>query len=416
MKKLLTKVSVLLLSSLLIVGCGESATENPDTKKIVYAPMWAQEEAQGQVIAEAAEAFTAETGIEVEILWTTARDNKNTVGPSIDAGETIDLFDGDMRYVATDGDWNQYALDLTTLYENSDVYGNLNEALINIAKNQDGGKLTTIPYQPAMFTVMVNKTAWEAAGLTSYPETWEDFIIACQALVDAGYIPLTTDDAYMPATFGVLMTRVAGVETAYEVAGGDVTNPAVFQTAQVIEDLAKLGYIDPAAEGNAYPAGQQDLASGKVAMYINGTWLPNEVRNQVHDGYTWGAFSLPAITENGASTESNVITAQGFVINKDTAYPEETFQFIQYLTSGEWDQKLADNTFGVPASNDATWPVELTDAKAVLDNSTVTFEWGARMENNADLAAAIKTLMPQLIAQKIDAQTFADELAKVTVN
>ena len=47
-------------------------------------------------------------------------------------------------------------------------------------------------------------------------------------------------------------------------------------------------------------------------MYLNGTWLPNEIRNQTKEGFRWGSFALPNIAEGGDGAESNNYGAQCF--------------------------------------------------------------------------------------------------------
>ena len=148
-------------------------------------------------------------------------------------------------------------------------------------------------------------------------------------------------------------------------------------------------------------------------MYLNGSWLPNEVKNQTPEDFKWGAFSLPQIAEGGDGAESNQYGAQCFAINKDTKYPNAAFALIQWLTSGEWDQKLADASMGVPMDNNATWPAALADAKAVLDSTTHRLNWAVGMENDTNVNAAIKTNMAMMISGSVNAQQFADAFAKI---
>ncbi len=147
-------------------------------------------------------------------------------------------------------------------------------------------------------------------------------------------------------------------------------------------------------------------------MYLNGTWLPNEIRNQTKEGFRWDSFALPNIAEGGDGAESNNYGAQCFAINKDTKYPNAAFALVQWLTSGEWDQKPADETMGVPMANDAAWPEALTDAKAVIDTTTQRLSWAVDMENDANVNAAIKTNLALMISGQLDAQGFADAFGK----
>ena len=429
MKKLLS-IMLVLAMALSLVACGGAPASTPASEpaasgeaaapvvgeieegaKLVYWPMWAETEPQGALIAEAVEAFTDETGVEVEINFAGGRDTRKTLQPALDAGETIDVFDEDVERVNVT--WKDYLLDIQAMYDASALNGNQNATLINLAKELGGGSLHSVPYQPSTFVVMYNKGAFEKAGIEAVPTTKDELFAACDALVANGYIPFTVDDAYMAAFFGYIVDRVAGAEAATAVADGDFANEAVLKAAQVIEEMVKAGYIDPRAAGNTWPNGQNNIADESVAMYLNGTWLPNEIRNQTAEGFQWGSFALPNLAEGGDGAEANNFGAQCFGINKDTQYPNAAFALVQWLTSGEWDQKLADATLGVPMANDATWPAATAEAKTIIDNTTSRLAWAVGMENDANVNAAIKTNLALMISGQLDAQGFADAFAKV---
>lgn len=419
MKKICSIALAVLMALTLLVGCGKGGGNAAPAAvdggldanaKLVYWPMWAETEPQGQVISRAIEAFTAQTGVEVEINWSGGRDTRKTLTPALDAGQTIDVFDEDVERVNIT--WGSYTMDIEAMYDASPLKGAQNATLINLAKELGGGTLHSIPYQPSTFVMLYNKDAFEAAGINAAPTTWDEFLAACEALKSKEYIPLTVDDAYMAAFFGYIMDRVAGFETTQAVAAGDFSNAAVLETTKVIEDLVSKGYIDPRAAGNVWPAGQSNIADGSVAMYLNGTWLPNEIRNQTPEDFRWGAFALPNCKPGGDGNEANQFGAQCFAINKDTAYPNEAFALIQWLTSGEWDQTLATETIGVPMSNDAQWPDALAEAKACLDNTTTRLTWAVGMEDDANVNASIKENLQKMIAGTVDAKAFADAFAK----
>lgn len=417
MKKLLA-IALAMIMVLSLAACGGETADAPavsgdyeEGAHLVYWPMWAETEPQGALIAEAIEAFTDATGVPVEVNWAGGRDTRKTLQPALDAGEVIDVFDEDIERVNVT--WADYLLDIQDLYDASALNGNLNPTLMKVVQDLGGGTLKTIPYQPSTFVVMYNKGAFEAAGIAAAPTNKDEFFAACEALKDAGYIPLTVDDAYMAAFFGYVVDRVAGAEAAAAIAGGEFDHPAVLQAAQVIEEMVTNEYIDPRAAANLWPAGQNNIADESVAMYLNGTWLPNEIRNQTPEGFKWGAFALPNLGEDGDGVESNNFGAQCFGISKDTQYPKAAFALVEWLTSGEYDQKLADATLGVPMANNATWPEAIADAKGIIDNTTVRLPWAVGMENDANVNTAIKTNLALMISGKLDAQGFADAFAQI---
>lgn len=79
---------------------------------VTYYSMWNETEAQAVTIAEAAKAFTAETGINVNIVWN-GRDNITIAEAAIQAGTAVDIMDFDLDQ--GNNVWAEYALNLETL-------------------------------------------------------------------------------------------------------------------------------------------------------------------------------------------------------------------------------------------------------------------------------------------------------------
>lgn len=441
MKKKIMSLALALVLALSLAACGGAASSTAassaasgsaaatglgtpeDGAELVYWTMWNETEPQGQVIAEAIEAFQDETGVKVDVQFN-GRDIRKTLEPALAAGETIDLFDEDIERVLNV--WGNYLLPLDNYVD--ETYSNTNGAsyrstinatLINLAEElgaaknfADGGKIHNIPYQPSTFVVMYNKDLFDAAGVTTSPKTWEEFLDVCAKLKASGVTPITVDDAYMAALFGYTLDRLVGKDkTNAMVADLDFTDPAVLRAAELWEEMVKEGYISSKAATNIYPAGQVDeIAKGTVAMYLNGTWLPNEIKGNAPD-LSWGSFAWPAIDAAGDGTEANNFGAQSFGINKDTKYPNAAFALVRWLTVGEWDQKLADESMGVPMANDAVWPEQLAEAKEVIDTTTTRLNWAVGMEDVPEVNAMIKEGFAKLVSGDYTAQQFADALA-----
>jgi raffinose/stachyose/melibiose transport system substrate-binding protein len=395
-------------------GC---AKKDDGAVKLVYWTMWNESEPQGQVIARAAEAFTKETGIAVDINFN-GRDIRKTLQPALDAGETIDLFDEDIERVTNT--WGNYLLPLDSYVAKSysttggQPFGSvINQTLLDLARQLGGGSIKNIPYQPSAFVTMYNKDLFNQAGISAPPKTWEEMLDVCAKLKAIGITGITVDDAYMAALFGYTVDRMIGLDaTLAMVENNDFTGPQVLAFGELWENMAKNGYISPKAASNIYPAGQvEEIATGRVAMYLNGTWLPNEIKGN-NPNMNWGAFAWPAIGNGGDGVNANHFGAQSFGVNKNTKYPEEAFRFIVWLTTGEWDATLAEESIGIPMGNSSAWPAALAEAKAVVDATTVRLPWAVGMENNPDINAKIKQNFALLIQSNINAAQFAAAMAR----
>ncbi|MDR0323092.1 MAG: extracellular solute-binding protein [Treponema sp.] len=410
------RIIVLLIAVLMVLsvfsGCKKS-----DEAKIVYWSMWNEAEPQGQAIARAAEAFTRETGIKIEINFN-GRDIRMTLQPALDAGETIDIFDEDVDRV--NSAWANYLLPLdqyiarTYSTTNGQPFNTVvNSAMMNIVRQLGGGSVKTIPYQPFVFTVMYNKDLFSRAGITTLPKTWNEFLDVCARLKAIDIHGITVDDAYMAALAGYCFSRIVGLEATMRMsANNDFSGPQVLRFGQIWENMARNGYVHPNAASNVWPAGQvNEFAQGRAAMYLNGTWLPNEIKGNAPN-FNWGSFAFPAIDPAGDGIEANNIGAQCFGINKNTKYPEEAFQWVVWMTTGRWDEGLAMESLGIPMGNDSQWPRQLAEAKAVVDGTTKRLPWAAGMEDSADINAKIKTNFARLISGSINAQQFADAMRR----
>ena len=413
--KFLFFVAAVVMMTFAFVSCDGGSSESKT--KLVYWTMWNEAEPQGMVVAEAVEAFTAETGIEVEVNFN-GREIRKTLQPALDAGETIDIFDEDIERVLNT--WGNYLLPLDEYVAKSysttggQPYGSVvNQTLLNLAKELGGGSIRNIPYQPSAFVTMYNKDLFAKAGITSVPTNWDEFLAACEKLKTIGVYGITVDDAYMAALFGYCMDRMVGKDvTADMVKNNDFSGPQVLEFGKMWEEMAKKGYISPNAASNIYPAGQvEEIATGKVAMYLNGTWLPNEIKGNAPN-MNWGSFAWPAIAPEGDGPEANNFGSQSFGINKNTKYPEEAFQLVVWLTTGEWDAKLAQESIGIPAANASEWPAQLQDAKAIVDSTTTRLPWAVGMEDNPEINAKIKENFAKLIKGELNATSFAEAMKK----
>jgi len=233
-------------------------------------------------------------------------------------------------------------------------------------------------------------------------------------LLDAGITPMTTDDAYMPQAFGIHLARMLGTEQVKKVVSEGLwaETPEVLKTAKAFEKLAAKGYFSNTVATNTFPTGQNtEFATGSIAMYVNGTWLPNEVRSITGDTFEWGFFNYPEVEGGINGTEAMVVGCQSFAITDKCVNREVAFALVEKLTRGTWDAELAQSTMGLPIdSTNTKWPVQLMDAKPYFDACTEIFAVSGGLESNANINPALKGNLAKLYAGLIDAETFVTNM------
>lgn len=431
MKKLFSLLVALMVFVMLVTACGgkdakvtdntsDGSTDSGLKGELVYWSMWNQTEPQAIVLQEAIDDFMEKNkGVKVEINWN-GREIRKTLQPALDNGQVIDIWDEDIERVVKG--WKSYALPLDDYLEQTypttdgkkykDV---VMKTLLDLTKEIAGdGHTYAIPYQPYLFAIMYNKDHFKQAGIESIPKTWEEFMVACGKLKDAGFEPMTTDDAYVDTLMGIHLARLKGSEWVEELVN-DSTNamwddPAVLQMAKDYEEMALNGYLSKTIGANKWPAGQQDIAAGTVSMYLNGTWLVNEIMGTTGEDFPWGTFSYPEIAGGIDDGLVEQFSAEAFQINKDCKYPDAAFALLVHLTTGKWDEQLAKRTYGVPVGGTTDWPVQLVDAKDIFNNIDGCYPWAGGIQANVDKVPNNVEAFTKLISGKLTAEECVEAL------
>lgn len=410
-------LSVMTIASTAVGVYGESTPGEKKAEEIVYWTTWNEAEPQGQVIKEAAAAYEEKTGVKVNINWQ-GRDIVKVIASKLESGEEIDMFDGSANVILPAA--LDYAADLTEYYEKDyETTGGKPYKDVILQAIQDStrtyskeGEINGVPYQPFIQCIFYNKDHFKEAGITELPTDWESFLKVCDKLKAAGYAPMTTDDAYMLSLPGCYLQRAKGAEWVSKLV---TTNddemwkdPAVFEMAKAYEDMAKKGYFHENITSNVFPAGQQDIANGDVSMYLNASWVINELMPTTGPDFPWGEMQFPSVPNGEGTYNAANYASQVLIANKDSECIDEVFDFMVYLTTGEWDTKLAEATYGIPAGTDSEWPAQLEDAKDIFDSLEEWIPWSGGIEDNGDFTASIKTLFTNLIGGKITAEEFVE--------
>lgn len=433
MKKIFSVLVVLMAFVMLVTACGgkdvkvtDNTSDDSDDSglkgELVYWSMWNQTEPQAMVLQEAIDDFMDKNkGVKVEINWN-GREIRKTLQPALDNGQVIDIWDEDVERVVKG--WKAYALQLDDYLEQTYPTTDgkkykevVMKTLLDVTKEvAEDGHTYAVPYQPFLFTIMYNKDHFKQAGIESVPKTWDEFMDACGKLKDAGFEPMTTDDAYVDTLIGTHLARLKGSEWVEELVNDGTSamwdDPAVLQMAKDYEEMASKGYLSKTVGANKWPAGQQDIAAGTVSMYLNGTWLVNEIMGTTGEDFPWGAFSYPEVDGGIDDGLVDHFGTQAFQINKDTKNPDAAFALLVHLTTGEWDKQLAEKTYGVPVGGTTEWPVQLADAKDIFENLNGRYPWGAGIQANPDKVPVIVEAFTKLISGNFTAEEFVEAVKK----
>lgn len=403
---------------------GADKAESGDTKlnaDIEYWSSWSETEAQADALREAADEFMkANPGVKINFTFN-GRDNRNLVGSAVSAGTKVTMMDANADNIKSM--WSEMTLDLTPYFEESYESTGGEKYVDRIMPSMSGlsaklfdGKYSYFPYAPQAFMIFCNKNIFDDCGITKYPETWTEFMDACEKIKAKGYTPVTTDSNYATSWVGYYMSRLMGNDEVAKLSNDPSawSNPKVLEAAKAIEDMAKKGYFDPVIETNTYPNAQQSMViNEKIAMYINGTWLPNEVKDSTPDDFKWGSFAFPTVEGGVDDQTSGCYSSYGIAINKDATEEEAkaAAAFGVYVTTA-FDQKFSDMANAIPVGVDGVWPDSLKDAQQVISKYTNRYPSQTAIILNSNSKQIIADACLKLMGGSITAEEFVDMASK----
>ncbi len=355
MKKILSLLLAGVMVLGLLAGCGGDTTTSQDPGTgapasdvtiQVAALLSAYEESYPGMWQEVCDAFTAQTGIKVEL--TVDRNIEDVIGPSMQGGDYPDVV-----HLATGRDAG-----LTEQFINDQLLTDLTDVLSMTIPGEDttvGDKIiegftdssATNPYgdgktylAPMFYSpcgLFYNAGLFEEKGW-EVPTTWDEMWELGDIALEEGIYLFTYPTAgYFDAFLYALMNVVGGPEffnaaTTYE--EGIWDTPEADALFEILDKLAD--YTNPITPAQAndqdFTMNQQLVLDNEALFMPNGTWIVGEMAQAPRaDGFEWGMTALPALEEGGMAY-SYTFLEQAW-IPSGAEHVDEAKQFIAFLYS-----------------------------------------------------------------------------------
>ncbi len=294
---------------------GDTGSDAGETTTIKVAALEsAYEEAYPGMWQEVCDAFTAQTGIQVEL--TLERNLEDVIGASMQGGDYPDVI-----HLATGreaGLTEQFikdkniaditdVLSMTVPGEDVTVADKLAGGFTDTALTNPYGDgktyLAPMFYSPCGLFYnagLFEEKGWEVP--TTWDEMWELGDKAAAEDISLFTYPTT---GYFDAFLYALMYTVGGPEFFNEAttyAEGVWDTPEAQQCFDIINKLAS--YTNPITPAQAndqdFTMNQQLVLDNKALFMPNGTWIVGEMAEAPRaEGFQWGMTALPAATEGG---------------------------------------------------------------------------------------------------------------------
>ena len=117
----------------------------------------------------------------------------------------------------------------------------------------------------------------------------------------------------------------------------------------------------------------------------------------------YAVAALPAAVRNWAG--------ELIAIPSYSEHPQEAFDLIVKITSGEYDAKMAMASNGIPADiRNEEWPEMLAGVREAFNVQTGVYDWNCGMNANADLGTAFQDPAAKLFEGSLDGQGFVEAM------
>lgn len=374
--------ATLAATALVVAGCGSDETGDSDDSSdgnVVSIWSWRTEdqEAMEAIFAD----FEADNpDIDVELEFTPDADYQNRLSTALRGGEGPDIAQlkayGELQPLVQGG----------YLDPLDDVVPELQdfpESALGGVRSVDDGQLYGVPYSTPNMGVFYNTEIFAEHGL-SVPETYDEFVEACETLRDAGVIPIAAGGASGSAwaleiIAGVVGPNIYGPGFYDEMMSGEArfTDPRWVAT---LERIAELGpYYSDGFAAVDYTAATQQFVNGEAAMFIGGSWENGSFKLQAPD-LEFSIFAFPP-DEAGQPAYTSTFSDGSYGLVSDSDSKDAAAAVLQFMASTEFAQAFADE-LGWPPAREGVTPNDpvLQEMVAMQENSVpyltlVGFRW-----------------------------------------
>ena len=321
-------------------GAGETTTIKVAALESAY------EETYPGMWQEVCDAFTAQTGIAVEL--TVERNLEDVIGASMQGGDYPDVI-----HLATGreaGLTEQFindkliaditdVLDMTIPGEDFTVGDKIIEGFTDTSATNpyNDGKTYLAPMFYSPCGLFYNAGLFEEKGWT-VPTTWDEmWELGDKALEEGIYLFTYPTAGYFDAFLYALMNVVGGSDffnaaTSFE--EGIWETPEADALFEILDKLADYTHPSTPAQANDqdFTMNQQLVLDNQALFMPNGTWIVGEMAEAPRaEGFQWGMTALPALEEGGMGY-SYTFLEQAW-IPAGAANIDAAKQFIAFLYS-----------------------------------------------------------------------------------
>lgn len=215
------------------------------------------------------------------------------------------------------------------------------------------GKQYFLPTSYYWWAVYYRPSLFEQAGITTVPETWDEFLAACDTLNAAGITPITIGTRYpwtAAAWFDYLNMRINGPQFHIDLMllKESYTDERVKTVFEYWQQLFDHNCFIQDAAAYAWQEALTPMAEGSAAMYLMGQFIVDSYPDELEDDLDF--FRFPIINPDVPIGED--APTDGYFIAANARNLEGGKEFLAFIGSQEMQQKAFDELGRLPTRTD----------------------------------------------------------------
>ena len=348
-------------------GSGEEAATDEGETITFMAPDWAIPS------DEQLDAFTEETGINVEVSEVGWDDIREKLATAETAGETVaDVVEVDWSWV---GEFNAAGWLEPIDLADADDFLTLDTFTVD-------GKVLAVPYSNDYRIAYYNKDQFEKAGVTEAPKTYDEVLDAARKVKAAGiaeYPIAMSLNAEEKASTGVMWT-------AFQMDGKVWNEDGTFDKDSVMDALNYYKtaideeLVAPEDKTSSGMEAYMRLCSGTASFLVGPTSFVSKTQNEEESQVVGQVEAILAPGKTGTA-EQTMALPEAIGVTASSEHKDAAKKFIEWYTSADMQKELYGTLGSLPTRNSV-----LT---ALVDDGTI-----ANAGALADQAALIQSPFP----------------------
>lgn len=219
----------------------------------------------------------------------------------------------------------------------------------------DGDGAYFLPANYYWWAVYYRPSLFEAAGIESTPETWDELLEACDALNEIGVAPFTIGTKFRwtaAGWFDYLNMRVNGPEFHRDLMllNESYTDERVADVFARWNELFEHNCFIENPSAYSWQEAVQFMADGDAAMYLMGDFIRDEARASFPDLLEdLDYFQFPMINDVPVGEDA---PTDGYFLGANGTNPDGARAFLEFLGSAEVQQLFLDELGRLPTRTD----------------------------------------------------------------